>query len=150
MLCRKHTQSLRKSARIGAESGVTQSSNTKMFEAENEQDTICMCSPNLLYLDDQMPQIGLVIMMTLAFCETSRCRRILRRADYDSNKVQISRNHLHFACNSPICGIVHKWSAFCMQSASIYEGIGERGTLVGGFATPGKLANGDPPSSNGT
>jgi hypothetical protein len=28
---------------------------------------------------------------------------------------------------------------FCTQSASIYEGIGERGALVGGFATPGKL-----------
>jgi hypothetical protein len=77
MLCRKHTQSLRKSARIGAESGVTRSSNTKMFEAENEQDTICMCSPKLLYLDDQMLQIGLMIMMTLAFCETSGCWRIL-------------------------------------------------------------------------
>ena len=55
MLCRKHRQFFRKSARIEAESGVTWSSNTKMFEAENEQDTICMCSPKLLYLDDQMP-----------------------------------------------------------------------------------------------
>jgi hypothetical protein len=31
-----------------------------------------------------------------------------------------------------------------MQSASIYEGIGEWGALVGGLATPEKLANGDP------
>ena len=32
----------------------------------------------------------------------------------------------------------------------MYKGIGERGALVGGVATPGKLANGDPLYSNGT
>jgi hypothetical protein len=33
---------------------------------------------------------------------------------------------------------------------SRYMKIGERGALVGGVATPGKLANGDPPYGNGT
>jgi hypothetical protein len=58
--------------------------------------------------------------------------------------VQISRNHLHFARNSPLCGIVHKGSAFCTQSASIYEGIGERGELVGGVTTPESWPMGTP------
>ena len=58
--------------------------------------------------------------------------------------MQISRNHLHFAHKSPLCGIVHKGSAFCTQSASIYEGIGERGELVGGVTTPESWPMGTP------
>jgi hypothetical protein len=67
-----------KSARIEAESGVTRSSNTEISRGKREQDTICMRTPKLLYLDNQMPQIRLVIITTLAFCETSRCRKALQ------------------------------------------------------------------------
>jgi len=48
-----------------------------MFEVENKKDAIYMRSPKLLYLNDQNPQIRLVIMTTLAFCDTSGCWRIL-------------------------------------------------------------------------
>ena len=52
-----------------------------------------------------------------------------------------------------ILHVIHHYAAQFTNEVlfvSIYEGIGERGALVGGFATPGKLANGDPPSGNGT
>ena len=59
-------------------------------------------------------------------------------------KWRLPENHLHFASNSPLCGTVHKSSAFCRQSASIYEGIGVWGALVGGVATPESWPMGTP------
>jgi hypothetical protein len=50
------------------------------------------------------------------------------------SKRRLVENHLHFACNSPLCGIVHKSSAFCRQNALICEGIGELSALVTGKA----------------